>query len=191
MHVTALNIPDVRILTPKRFFDERGVFSETYNKRTLAALGIHTEFVQDNHSVSLRAGTIRGLHFQLPPFAQDKLVRVVRGRIFDVAVDIRRGSPTFGQFASVELSAEDWNQIFVPKGFAHGFCTLDEATEVVYKTSNYYAPECDRGILWSDPELGIGWPIGEADALVAERDRKYPRLRDATELFDYQPGGEP
>ena len=183
IHLTALAIPDVKVLTPMRWHDDRGIFCETYSKKTLSALGIEMEFVQDNQSVSLRAGTVRGLHFQAAPFAQDKLVRVVRGRIFDVAVDIRRGSPTFGHFVSVEIDAERWNQIFVPKGFAHGFCTLEPRTEVIYKTSNYYAPNHDRGILWNDPELGIRWPVSEDKACLAEKDRHLPRLRNAADLF--------
>ena len=186
MIVKELKLPGVKILVPKVLADERGALSETYTKRRLASFGIDVEFVQDNHSVSMGAGTIRGLHFQLPPAAQDKLVRVVRGRIFDVAVDVRRGSPSFGQHASVELSAECWSQIFIPKGYAHGFCTLEDDTEVLYKTSDYYAPDLDRGIAWNDPDLGIAWPVAAVEALLSERDRKLPRLRDATELFDYR-----
>ena len=185
MIVSEFELPGVKILIPKVFADERGVFCETFVKRQLEAFGIDVDFVQDNQSVSMRAGTIRGLHFQIPPAAQDKLIRVVRGRIFDVAVDVRRGSPSFGQFVSTELSAKSWNQIFVPKGYAHGFCTLEDDTAVIYKTSDYYAPEHDRGIAWNDPDLRIKWPVAEAAALLSEKDRKLPRLKDAAELFDY------
>jgi dTDP-4-dehydrorhamnose 3,5-epimerase len=141
------------------------------------------EFVQDNHSLSVEKGVVRGLHFQLPPFAQDKLVRVVRGRILDVAVDIRRSSPTFGQHVAVEISAESWNQILVPAGFAHGFVTLEANTEVIYKVTNYYAPQCDRGILWNDPALGINWPIAAGEAILSDKDKKQPLMADAPDLF--------
>ena len=189
MKLTSLALPDIMVMTPKLFFDERGVFTETYSKRRLAQLGIDVEFVQDNHAVSMRAGTVRGLHFQIPPFAQDKLVRVLRGRILDVVVDIRRGSPSFGKSVSVELSAEDWTQIFVPKGYAHGLCTLEDGTEVLYKTSDFYSPECERGILWNDPDLGIDWPVGGAVAALSDKDRALPRLKDARDLFAFAPDG--
>ena len=185
MQLEPLAISDVKVLKAERFFDNRGLFCESYNKRELRELGIDIDFVQDNHSVSKHAGTVRGLHFQIPPFAQDKLIRVVRGRIFDVAVDIRRGSSTFGGFVAAEISAEAWNQMFIPKGFAHAYCTLEDGTEVIYKTSNYYAPRHERGILWNDPDLKINWPLDEDQAIVADRDRKFPRLRDAADLFVY------
>lgn len=185
MEVTALDTPEIKLLTPKRFRDTRGFFAETYNKRVLTELGIDVEFVQDNHSLSVAKGTVRGLHFQAPPFAQDKLVRVVRGRILDVAVDIRKGSPTYGQAVSALLSADEGNQIFVPKGFAHGFCTLEPDTEVIYKVSDYYAPDHDLGILWNDPDLGIDWPVREEQAIVADKDKKWPRLRELTNIFFY------
>jgi dTDP-4-dehydrorhamnose 3,5-epimerase len=180
--VMELEIPDVKLITPVKHGDSRGFFSETYNQRDLAAAGINTEFVQDNHSLSGPRGTVRGLHYQLPPFAQDKLLRVVRGSVLDIAVDVRRGSPTFGRHVSVVLSAEDWTQVLVPAGFAHGFCTLEPDTEVIYKVSDYYAPEHDRGILWNDPDLGIEWPVDAGEALLSERDRKHPRLQDAQDL---------
>ncbi len=180
--MTELAIPAVKLITPVKHGDSRGFFSETYNGRDLEAVGITTVFVQDNHSLSGPRGTVRGLHYQLPPFAQDKLLRVVRGSVMDVAVDLRRGSPTFGHHVSVVISAEDWTQVLVPAGFAHGFCTLEPDTEVIYKVSDYYAPDHDRGILWNDPDLGIEWPVGTEDALLSEKDRNHPRLRDAPDL---------
>jgi dTDP-4-dehydrorhamnose 3,5-epimerase len=141
------------------------------------------EFVQDNQSLSVEKGVVRGLHYQLPPTAQDKLIRVTRGAILDVAVDIRRGSPTFGKHVSAVISAESWNQVFVPKGFAHGFVTLEPNTEVLYKVTNYYSPKDERGIRWNDPKLGIKWGIDESSAVLSEKDRKYPMLAEATDLF--------
>ena len=172
MHVECLNIPDIRVLSLKKFGDRRGFFSETYNKQAFAALGIDIDFVQDNHSYSADKGTVRGLHFQTPPFAQDKLVRVVRGSVFDIAVDLRQGSPTYGRHVSAVLSAQAWNQLLVPIGFAHGFMTLEPDTEVIYRVSNYYAPDHDKGLLWNDPALGISWPIADAEAVLSEKDRK-------------------
>ncbi|MEX2445726.1 MAG: dTDP-4-dehydrorhamnose 3,5-epimerase [Dehalococcoidia bacterium] len=183
MTVTPLAIPDVRLITPVRHGDARGFFSETYNRRALAEHGIDIEFVQDNHSLSGPRGTVRGLHYQLPPFAQDKLLRVVRGAVFDVAVDLRRESPTFGQHVSAVLSADEGTQVLVPAGFAHGFCTLEADTEVIYKVSDYYAPDHDRGITWDDPDLGIEWPVGVDEAVLSDRDRRHPAFRDATDLF--------
>lgn len=182
----ALEIPDVKILTPKKFGDHRGFFSETYNKKALAAQGIEMDFVQDNHSLSAEVGTIRGLHFQTPPFAQDKLVRIAQGSVLDVAVDIRRGSPTYGKFVSAVISAEAWNQILVPVGFAHGLCTLEPDTVVIYKVSNYYAPDHDFGLLWSDPDIGIDWPVSEAEAKLSDKDRKQPGLRELDSPFEYR-----
>jgi len=147
MEVVRAAIPEVKIITPKKFGDHRGFFSETYNKNALAGVGIDFHFVQDNHSLSATKGTLRGLHCQIPPFGQDKLVRVVRGAIFDVAVDLRTGSPTFGQYVSTVISAEEWNQIFVPIGFAHGFCTIEPDTEVIYKVTNYWSPEHESGLI--------------------------------------------
>lgn len=185
MEVEKLEIPEIRILTPKKFGDHRGFFSETYNKRALADQGIEIDFVQDNHSFSAERGTIRGLHFQTPPYAQDKLVRVAKGSVLDVAVDIRRGSPTYGKFVSAVISAEAWNQILVPIGFAHGLCTLEPDTVVIYKVSNYYAPDHDLGLLWNDPEIGIDWPVGEDDAKLSDKDRRQPRLRAFDSPFAY------
>jgi dTDP-4-dehydrorhamnose 3,5-epimerase len=185
MQVTPLEIPDVKLIVPERVRDARGFLSEIYSKAALASAGIDVEFVQDNHSVSTERGTVRGLHFQSPPFAQDKLVRVVRGAAFDVAVDLRRGSPTYGRYVSAVLSAEAWNQIFIPKGFAHGFCTLELETEVVYKISAHYAHEHDGGLLWNDPCVGIRWPVAESDAILSSKDRQLPRLEELPEIFVY------
>ena len=176
-------IPDVKILTPKRFDDGRGFFSEVYSRQRLEDAGFKLDFVQDNQSLSLEKGVVRGLHYQLPPTAQAKLVRVTRGAILDVAVDIRRGSPTFGKHVAAVISAENWRQIFVPVGFAHGFVTLEANTEVLYKVTAYYSPKDERGIRWNEPELAIDWGISEAAAVLSEKDRKYPTLADATELF--------
>ena len=184
MQVEHLNIPDVRLLSPRKHGDRRGFFSETYNKKALAALGIYIDFVQDNHSCSADKGTVRGLHFQTPPFAQDKLVRVARGSVFDIAVDLRQGSPTYGRHAGAVLSAQAWNQILVPIGFAHGFMTLEPDTEVIYKVSNYYAPDHDKGLLWNDPALGINWPIADDEAVFSEKDGKLPRLAELVTPFD-------
>ena len=152
-------MPAPAIIEPRRHGDARGWFVETYNRDTFAGLGIATAFVQDNHSLSRPGFTLRGLHFQTPPRAQDKLVRCIRGRIFDVAVDIRRGSPTLGRWVGIELSAENGRQLYVPAGFAHGFLTLEPECEVVYKCSDTYAPEHDAGIRWDDPAIGIDWPL--------------------------------
>ena len=184
MQVEHLNIPDIKVLFPRKHGDARGFFSETYNRKSLAALGIDIDFVQDNHSLSAEKGTVRGLHFQTPPFAQDKLVRVARGSVFDIAVDLRQGSPTYGRHVSAVLSAEAWNQILVPIGFAHGFMTLEPDTEVIYKVSNYYSPDHDEGLLWNDPALGINWPISDDDAVLSDKDRKQPRLAELITPFD-------
>ncbi|AWU97978.1 dTDP-4-dehydrorhamnose 3,5-epimerase [Azospirillum ramasamyi] len=183
MDVVSLDIPDVKIIRPKKFGDHRGFFSETYTKKTFEAAGLHYDFVQDNHSLSAEVGTVRGLHFQLPPFAQDKLVRVVRGAILDVAVDIRKDSPTFGRHVSAVISAADWNQILVPIGFAHGFCTLEPDTEVIYKVTNYYSAEHDRGLLWNDPALGIDWPVAADKARLSDKDHKHPTFAQLGDWF--------
>ena len=183
IEIQRLSIPDVLVIKPRKFGDHRGFFSETYNKRAFVQAGIDIDFVQDNHSLSAEVGTVRGLHFQTPPFSQDKLLRVVRGRIVDVAVDIRRDSPTFGRHVAVELSADAWNQILVPVGFAHGFCTIEPDTEIIYKVSNYYAPGHDFGLLWNDPALGIDWPISPDKAVLSEKDKRQPRLNDLTFVF--------
>jgi dTDP-4-dehydrorhamnose 3,5-epimerase len=183
MEIESLAIPDVKLIRPKRFGDSRGFFSEVYSRPALAKVGIAMEFIQDNHSRSAKAGTIRGLHFQTAPFAQDKLVRVTKGRILDVAVDLRRASPTYGQHVSAEISADNWTQILVPIGFAHAFCTLEPDTEVVYKVSNIYAPANDGGVLWNDPDLAIDWPVSSSDAVLSDKDASLPRLRHLPPLF--------
>jgi dTDP-4-dehydrorhamnose 3,5-epimerase len=178
-----LGLDGVMELTPKKIGDDRGYFSETYNAEALAAHGIDLTFVQDNHSHSAAAGVLRGLHYQLPPRAQAKLVRVVRGRIFDVAVDIRRGSPNFGRWVGLEISAEKWNQVLVPAGFAHGFVTLEPNTEVIYKVTDFYSPRDDRSIRFDDPAIGVAWPVDTTRVQLAARDRDAPLLGDAT-VFD-------
>ncbi|MEM7225578.1 MAG: dTDP-4-dehydrorhamnose 3,5-epimerase [Pseudomonadota bacterium] len=189
MEIERLAIPEVVVITPKRFGDARGFFSETYNRAALSTEGIELDFVQDNHSLSADPGTLRGLHFQTPPFAQDKLVRVVRGAILDVAVDIRTGSPSYGRHVSAVLSAENWAQILVPKGFAHGFCTLEPDCEVIYKVSAPYAPAHDKGMAWDDPALGIEWPVAPDKVVLSDKDRKHPRLADLPAYFAYETTG--
>ena len=184
MIVEETALAGVRIITPRKLGDERGFFSETYNRQAFAAAGVPLEFLQDNQSLSAEPGTVRGLHFQAPPFAQGKLVRVLRGAIFDVVVDLRRSSPTFGQHLAVELSAANWRQLFIPIGFAHGFCTLERDTEVFYKVTNYYSAAHDRGLAWDDEVLGIAWPVAKAQAILSERDRRHPSLRDLATPFE-------
>jgi dTDP-4-dehydrorhamnose 3,5-epimerase len=186
LDVKPLAIAEVKLITPPIFRDARGFFSETYNRDALAAAGIEAQFVQDNQSLSRARGVIRGLHFQTNPHAQGKLVRVVRGAILDVAVDIRRGSPTYGRHASATLSAENWAQLWVPVGFAHGFCTLEPDTEVIYKVTDRYAPECDKGLAFDDPDLGIAWPVAPTEAVLSDKDRRHPRLRDLPPYFALQ-----
>jgi dTDP-4-dehydrorhamnose 3,5-epimerase len=175
MQIEKTSLPGVLLITPRVFTDPRGFFFESYNQQKFRANGIDTVFVQDNHSKSAR-GTLRGLHFQLPPAAQVKLVRVVRGAIWDVVVDIRVGSPTFGQWFGVELSAENFRQIYIPIGFAHGFCVLSDEAEVLYKTSDFYSPSHERGIIWNDPALNVGWPVTEP--LLSQRDQCAGSLAD-------------
>ena len=178
-----LAAPSVRLLSTVRHDDARGYFCETYSRPALADVGIDVEFVQDNQSFSLGRSTVRGLHFQCPPFAQAKLVRVIRGAIFDVAVDLRRGSPTYGFHACAVLSAENRQQLFVPVGFAHGFATLEPETEVAYKVSSPYAPDHEGGLNWNDPELGIDWPFPAADAILSEKDGLLPPLAELDSPF--------
>lgn len=185
LDIASTALPGVKIITPKRFEDHRGFFSETYNKEVWEQAGFHCEFVQDNHSLSVDRGAVRGLHFQIPPFAQDKLVHVIKGSILDVAVDIRAGSPHYGQYVSVILSATEGRQIFIPAGFAHGFCTLELHTEVVYKVTNAYSPSHDKGLLWNDPDLGIDWPVSAEQAVLSDKDRQLPRLCDLPEYFRF------
>jgi dTDP-4-dehydrorhamnose 3,5-epimerase len=176
-------IPAVKIVTPRKHGDARGFFSEVYKQSDWKSAGLDYTFVQDNHSSSAPVGTLRGLHFQTAPFAQDKLVRVVRGRILDVAVDIRRSSPTFGKHVAVELSAENWRQLLVPIGFAHGFVTLEPDTEVLYKVTALYSAPNDRGLAFDDPDLGIDWPLPPGGAVLSEKDKHWPRLRDLADAF--------
>jgi len=187
MEIRPLSIKDVLLVTPKRFQDSRGFFTELYSRRAFLEAGIATEFVQDNFSLSTDASVVRGLHFQTPPFAQAKLLRVLRGSIFDVVVDIRYGSPSFGRAASITLTAESGSQLYVPEGFAHGFCTLEPDTEITYKVSAYYAPKHDFGLLWNDPALDIDWPIDPKTVITSERDRKHPSLVDLPRYFEYHP----
>lgn len=182
MQVRSLGLDGVFEIIPRKFGDDRGFFSETYNQKALADAGIELTFVQDNHSYSAAKGVVRGLHYQLPDRAQDKLVRVIRGAILDVAVDIRKSSATFGKWVSIEVSAEKWNQILVPKGFAHGFMTLSEDTEVIYKVTDYYSPEHDRSIRFDDPAIGIEWPVQESTVQLSDKDQKAPLFADA-EVF--------
>ena len=174
--IARLAIPDVLVITPRRLGDERGFFSETYSRKALAEYGFERDFVQDNHAMSQRRGVLRGLHFQRLPFAQDKLLRVTRGAIFDVAVDIRAGSPTFGRWVGAELSAGNWRQLLIPRGFAHGYVTLTEDAEVQYKVTDYYAPQAEDGLSWNDPAVGIEWPIPLAEIITNARDAAWPPL---------------
>jgi dTDP-4-dehydrorhamnose 3,5-epimerase len=177
-------IPDVKVIRAARFSDPRGYFSETYARREFKALGIDCEFVQDNVSLSNEVGTVRGLHFQIPPYAQAKLVRVLHGRVLDVAVDVRRSSPSFGKHVAVELDAGTGDALLVPSGFAHAFCTLEPKTLVFYKVDNPYSAEHERGIYFADPNLDIRWPVAENTALLSDRDRKLPRFGKALNFFD-------
>ncbi len=183
MFMQSTSIPDVKILNPKVFKDNRGFFVESFNARRFSDHGLPTEFKQDNVSYSEHVGTVRGLHFQRPPFAQHKLVSVLRGSILDIAVDLRRGSPSYGRHVAVELFAETANQLFIPAAFAHGFCTLEPDTVVVYKVSEFYSAEHDDGIYWADPALGIDWPVAEAAAILSDKDGKLPKLADFTGCF--------
>jgi len=183
MQITPTALPEVLEITPARFGDHRGFFSETWNRATLAEAGIDIDFCQDNQSLSAERHTLRGLHFQTPPHAQDKLVRVIAGTILDVAVDIRTGSTSYGHWVAVPLSAEAGNQLLVPKGFAHGFLTLTPDTQVVYKCSAVYAPAADTGIRWDDPALGIDWGVTADDVTLSDKDRNAPLLADITPPF--------
>ena len=171
------------LIEVRRFADGRGLFAETFSRRDFATLGVAEEFVQDNWSRSDAVGTVRGLHFQRPPHVQAKLVRVLRGAILDVAVDLRRSSPTYAQHVAVELEEGDGRMLYVPEGFAHGFCTTRPGTEIAYKVSDLYAPACDGGIAWDDPEIGIDWPVAPRDAVLSEKDVRLPRLTSLPPLF--------
>ena len=184
MQVEKLAIPGVVKITPRRFGDHRGFFAETYSARAYAEIDIADDFVQDNHSLSAQVGTVRGLHFQAPPHAQAKLVRCGRGAIFDVAVDIRKGSPTYGRWVGAELSAENGVQLYVPAGFAHGFATLQPDSEIVYKCSDYYAPDSEGALVWDDPEIGIDWPL-LGDAVLSDKDAAAPTLSEFDSPFTW------
>lgn len=181
--IEPLAIPGVLLITPPRFTDSRGWFSESWNQAKLAALGFEQTFVQDNHSCSTSRGTIRGLHCQTAPFVQGKLVRCVRGAIWDVAVDLRHGSATFGHFAASELSAANGRQLWVPGGFLHGFCTLEPDCEVIYKVTAGYDKASERGVIWNDPDLALPWPVAPDEAVLSDKDTLLPRLADATPWF--------
>jgi dTDP-4-dehydrorhamnose 3,5-epimerase len=183
MDVIETEIPAVKRIRPRRHGDARGWFSETFRADVLAEAGIACAFVQDNQSFSAPQGTIRGLHFQIPPQPQAKLIRVLAGAILDVAVDIRRDSPTFGKHVAVTLDAEGGEQLFIPHGFAHGFCTLTPDVMVAYKVDAYYSPAHDRALVWNDPEIGIAWPVAEAEAILSDKDRRAPRLADLGPAF--------
>jgi len=180
MKVIETKLPGVRILEPQVFGDARGWFMESWSQKKMEDAGIHVDFVQDNHSFSAERGTLRGLHYQLNPMAQAKLLRVSRGAVFDVAVDIRCGSPTYAQWIGIELSAENYRQLFIPRGFAHGFITLTDNVEVQYKADNLYAPDCDGNIRWDDPAIGVAWPF--TPVVLSEKDAIAPSLAERTEL---------
>lgn len=187
MRIKEAGLAEVRLIRLERHFDGRGQFIETFNPTAFRQVGIDEAFVLDAGSISVRSGTVRALHFQTPPMEQAKLVRVVHGSIFDVVVDIRDGSPTFGNHAAVRLDAGDWTWLYVPKGFAHGFCTLADETEVAYKLTGEYAPQHAAGILWNDPALGIEWPISTTEAVVSRWDMELPPLRALEAVFTYCP----
>ncbi len=183
MDVISLSLDGPLLLRPRRHGDERGWFAETYRRDVLAAVGVEDHFIQDNQSMSVRAGTVRGLHFQKPRQAQSKLVRVLAGAILDVVVDLRGSSPTFGRHLTVELDAARGEMLYVPHGFAHGFCTLTQETAVAYKCDAYYAPAHEGGVVWNDPALGIAWPVTAADAVVSAKDAALPRLAELAYVF--------
>jgi dTDP-4-dehydrorhamnose 3,5-epimerase len=185
VQIEETDLPGVVIITPRRFGDARGFFSESWNRRLLAEHGIDHDFVQDNHSVSARTGTVRGLHYQSPPHAQAKLVRCGRGRLFDVAVDIRTGSPTYGRWTGVELSFENGRQLMIPAGFLHGFVTREPDTEIIYKCTDYYAPSADGAVRHDDPDIGIDWGLTDAP-LLSDKDAAAPLLRDIASPFTYE-----
>lgn len=183
MNIIETELPGVLLIEPKKFGDHRGFFSETFKRSALVEAGVTSDWVQDNQSYSTQLGVVRGLHFQRAPHAQAKIVRVTRGAVLDVVVDIRRSSAHYGRHVAVELSAENWRQIYVPPGFAHGFCTLTEEVEALYKVDAPYAPELEGGLMWDDPDLAIAWPINADQAVLSERDRKWPAFRDFISPF--------
>jgi dTDP-4-dehydrorhamnose 3,5-epimerase len=183
MIVESLAIPEVKLITPTRFQDARGFFSETWNQRRFAEVGIPGPFLQDNHALSTDRGVVRGLHLQIGPNAQGKLVRVVRGAIWDVAVDVRHGSPTYGRHAAAVLSAENWQQLWVPVGFLHGYCTIEPNTEVIYKVTGDYDKPAERGVIWDDPDLALPWPVRDGQVILSEKDMVLPRLVECPVWF--------
>lgn len=183
MKVTETSLPGVFLIEPDVFGDARGWFMESWSARKLAEFGINNEWVQDNHSYSAEKGILRGLHYQLNPSCQAKIVRATRGTIFDVAVDIRKGSPNFGKWTGVELSADNHKMLYIPRGFAHGFITMTEDVEVQYKADNYYAPECDGNIRWDDPDIGISWPL--QPSILSEKDAKAPSLKERMDSLNF------
>lgn len=186
MKIEETALPGVLILTPARFSDARGFFSESWNSNRLAEAGLNPTFVQDNHSFSYATGTVRGLHYQSPPHAQGKLVRCGRGALFDVAVDFRRGSPTFLKWIGVDLTFENGRQIWIPPGFLHGFATREPDTEIIYKCTDYYAPECDGVVRYDDPELGVDWGLGSQEAILSDKDRAAPLLTEVFSQFVWE-----
>jgi dTDP-4-dehydrorhamnose 3,5-epimerase len=190
MRIEELDLAGLMLIEPPRFSDSRGWFCETWNRRRMEEAGLGFDFVQDNHSMSAEAGTLRGLHYQAPPAAQTKLVRCSRGAIWDVAVDVRRGSPTFGRWRGVVLSAENGRQLLAPRGFLHGFLTLTPDAEVQYKVDDYYSAACDGAVAWDDPDIAIDWPLDEAGVkspIVSDKDAAAPRLQDFETPFSYAP----
>ena len=185
MQIEQTSLPGVVILTPARFGDHRGFFSESWNRQRMQEAGIDIDFVQDNHSLSAQVGTVRGLHFQSPPHAQAKLVRCGKGRLFDVAVDVRKGSPSYGKWFGIELSFENGKQLLIPAGFLHGFVTREPDTEIIYKCSDYYAPECDGAVRFDDPDIGIDWAMGDVAPVLSEKDAKAQSLRDFDSPFTF------
>ena len=183
MHVQPLALADILLLVPQKMSDSRGYFVETYNEQTLRKAGIECRFIQDNQSLSTQVGTIRGFHLQRAPHAQAKLVRVVQGAIYDVAVDVRKNSPTYGQWCAARLTANGGEQLFIPTGFAHAFCTLVPDTVVAYKVSAFYARDCEGGIRWNDPDLAVDWPVTADEAHVSDKDASLPALRDFASSF--------
>jgi dTDP-4-dehydrorhamnose 3,5-epimerase len=183
MQVERLAIPEVILVTPPRYGDARGFFSETYTHRRFAEAGIDAAFVQDNHSLSAARGTLRGLHCQVAPSVQGKLVRCVRGAIWDVAVDLRHGSPSYGRHVAAVLSAENWSQLWVPGGFLHGFCTLEPDTEVIYKVTAGYDRGAERGVIWNDPMLALPWPVAASEIVLSDKDKLLPRLAECDAWF--------
>jgi dTDP-4-dehydrorhamnose 3,5-epimerase len=185
MKIEPLAIAEVLLITPPKFGDSRGFFSETWSSAKLKPLGFDEAFVQDNHSLSSQPGTIRGLHCQIAPSVQGKLVRVIKGAIWDVAVDIRHGSPTYGQHVAATLSAENWQQLWIPGGFLHGFCTLEPDTEVIYKVTGDYDKAAERGVIWNDPDLALPWPVAPGEALLSDKDKILPRLADCVAWYRF------